>query len=71
MQSEAGKAESSSLIATVETLPVALDFSNQGIDDFPELMKNIFNAYEKTNVKSLNISGNALDSPTLLEWLNA
>ena len=71
MQYEAGKAKSSSLIATFETLPVTLDFSNQGIGNFPELMKDIFSAYEKTNVQSLNISGNALDSPTLLEWLNA
>ena len=34
-------------------------------------MKNLFNAYEKTNIERLNFSGNELDSPTLLEWLNA
>ena len=34
-------------------------------------MKKLLGAYEKTNVKSLNFSGNALDSATLLEWLNS
>ena len=56
---------------TVEILPDTLDFSAQGIDDFPEPMKKLLGAYEKTNVKRLNFSGNALDSATLLEWLNS
>ena len=34
-------------------------------------MKKLLGAYEKTNVKRLNFSGNALDSATLLEWLNS
>ena len=71
MRSEPKNVESSSLIVTAEILPDALDFSNQGIDDFPEPMKKLLGAYEKTNVKSLNLSGNALDSATLLEWLNS
>ena len=34
-------------------------------------MKKLLGAYEKTNVKSLNFSGNALDSATLLELFNS
>ena len=59
------------MVATIETLPVTLDFSNQNIDDFPDPMKKLLSAYEKTNVKSLNFSGNALASATLLEWFNS
>ena len=70
-RSETENEGSSSLTVTIETLPVILDLSNQNIDDFPDPMKKLLSAYEKTNVKSLNFSGNALDSATLLEWLNS
>ena len=71
MRSEATKNDDSSLVSAVETLPEILDFSNQRIDDFPEPMKKLLGAYQKPNVKSLNFSGNALDSATLLDWLNS
>ena len=71
MRTGSGTAGGSALVATIETLPVTLDFSNQNIDDFPDPMKKLLSAYEKTNVKSLNFSGNALASATLLEWFNS